>query len=82
MNQKLKEGREWATERFREHARKANVPIDDASWHDIVNEDASNFEVKSRGKKECYRIENLDLEDKQRRSSLDQIMESIVNEFS
>lgn len=82
MNQKLKEGREWAIKRLREHAQKANVPIDDASWHDIVNKDASNFEVKSLGMGNVYPIPNLDLEDEQRRSSLDQIMESIVKEFS
>lgn len=82
MNQKLKGGREWATKRLREYAQKADVPINGASWNDIVNKDASEFVVESRGEKKLYEINNLDVEDEQRRSSLDQIMESIVKEFS
>ena len=52
--QELNVGRDRTTKRLREHAQKANVPIDDASWQDVVNEDASNFEVKSRGKQVAW----------------------------
>jgi len=82
MNQALKTGREWATKRLREYAQKANVPIDNASWHD-VNKDASEFVVESHGEKKSYEIENLDLEDddEDRRNYVDQIMELIVKGF-
>lgn len=82
MNQKLKEGREWATKRLREYAQKADVPIDNTSWHDIVSKDASEFAVESGGEKKLYEIQNLLLEDDQCRNDVDQIMESIVKEFS
>lgn len=78
MKQRLNAGRDYATKKLKEHAHKANVPIDDASWHD--NGDVSYLVVESRGKREVYEIENPLLEDDQRRDYLDQLMERIVKE--
>jgi hypothetical protein len=54
----------------------------DLSWYEPHDQDVSELTVTSRGEKKTYVIENLDLEDPQRRPSLDQLAELIVEEFS
>ena len=59
-----------------------SLAIEDLSWDEAYNQDISELTVASGGKKKTYMIDNLDLEDPQRRNCLDQIAELIINEFS
>lgn len=63
-------------------ARKLLNSIEDLSWNEPYNQDISELTVTSGDKRRTYTIDNLDLEDAQRRSSLEQIAELINNEFS
>lgn len=58
--------------------------IDGLTWRDPDNppQDASELRITSRGKREVYLIENLDLEDVLRRADLDQRAELIALDFT
>lgn len=54
-----------------------NLAVQDLYWSEPYNQDISELTVVSRGIKKTYTINNLDLENTQRRSCLHQIAEPI-----
>ena len=60
----------------------AKISMDDLFWREPHNQDVSELTIASRGKKKTYTIENLNLEDVQRRYYLEQLAELIVQDFS
>jgi len=73
--QNLEAGRNYLEKRI-------TVPIDDLAWNEPHNQDVSELTVTRRDKKKTYVIPNLDLEDIQRRNSLDLRAEIITQDFA
>jgi len=60
---------------------KITIPIDDLTWNDPPYQDASELTISSKGQRMTFPIDNLDLEDIQRRSTLEERAEQIVLDF-
>jgi hypothetical protein len=55
--------------------------IGELSWREPHNQDVSELAISSNGIRRAYTIKNLDLEDPQRRPSLDQLAAAIIQHF-
>ena len=84
MSQRRTAGQDYLKKRILDYARAGNIPIDDPSWYEPTQQDVSEVTVtrSDKKKKKTTIIENIELEDDQRRGYLDQVAETIVKDFS
>src|SRR5215470_12062687 len=75
-------GQEYLTQRVREYARTAQVPIDLLAWAEPATRDVSELTVTSGGTGRTHVIHNLDLEGEQRRSYLDRLAAFIAQDLA
>jgi hypothetical protein len=76
-------GMDWAIERLRALAHQANLPLETVYWDaEVDNTEAQTLVAGTPGKEKKWEIANLDLEDEQRRSQLEQILQAVVASLS
>lgn len=71
-------GRTWATDQLFTLTQ-ASIYV--VQWYELPAGDTSEIEVIARGKKFVRKIDNIDLEDEQRRGSLEQVLRGLAREI-